>query len=350
MSGAHTVKYTPQELDDAEKAQARANIGAQKSGNYIETESDPTVPDWAKAAEKPTYTAAEVGADAAGTAAGLITAHNTDASAHADVRLLLEDLSERLNAVADSDDKTLDQLSEIVAYIKSNKDLIDEVTTKKVNVSDIMDNLVTNVPDKPLSAAQGVVLKALIDGLTKDKLDSSALDGAVENALSEAKASGAFDGENGVSCTHSWDGTVLNVTSASGTSSANLKGEKGDDGRGFAVLGYYDTLAELEAAVPNPDAGVAYGVGVSAPYDIYIYDVISGTWVNNGAIQGAKGDPGKDFTYADFTPEQLAALKGGKGDKGDPGYTPQRGNDYWTASDIATIKSYVDEAILNGEW
>jgi hypothetical protein len=262
----------------------------------------------------------------------------------------LEDLSERLNAVADSDDKTLDQLSEIVAYIKSNKDLIDEVTTKKVNVLDIVDNLVTNAPDKPLSAAQGVVLKALIDGLTKDKLDSSALDGAVENALSEAKASGAFDGENGVSCTHSWDGTVLKVTSASGTSSANLKGEKGDDGRGFAVLGYYDTLAELEAAVPNPDAGVAYGVGVSAPYDIYIYDVISGTWVNNGAIQGAKGDPGKDFTYADFTPEQLAALKGGKGDKGDPGYTPQRGNDYWTASDIATIKSYVDEAILNGEW
>ncbi len=31
------------------------------------------------------------------------------------------------------------------------------------------------------------------------------------------------DGEDGVSCTHSWDGTVLTVTSASGTSSADLK-------------------------------------------------------------------------------------------------------------------------------
>ncbi len=36
--------------------------------------------------------------------------------------------------------------------------------------------------------------------------------------------------------------------------------------------------------------------------------------------------------------------------KGDPGHTPVRGTDYWTESDIAEIKSYVDEAILNGAW
>jgi hypothetical protein len=37
-------------------------------------------------------------------------------------------------------------------------------------------------------------------------------------------------GKDGVSVTHSWSGTVLNVTSASGTSSADLKGEKGEKG------------------------------------------------------------------------------------------------------------------------
>lgn len=37
-------------------------------------------------------------------------------------------------------------------------------------------------------------------------------------------------GEDGVSCTHSWDGTVLTITSASGTSSADLKGPPGDSG------------------------------------------------------------------------------------------------------------------------
>ena len=37
-------------------------------------------------------------------------------------------------------------------------------------------------------------------------------------------------GQDGVSATHSWNGTVLTITSASGTSSADLKGEKGDKG------------------------------------------------------------------------------------------------------------------------
>lgn len=39
-----------------------------------------------------------------------------------------------------------------------------------------------------------------------------------------------------------------------------------------------------------------------------------------------------------------------KGDKGDKGDKPVRGTDYWTATDIATIKGYVDSAILGGAW
>lgn len=97
---------------------------------------------------------------------GQIGTHNTNTTAHNDIRELVSGLTTRLNALADSDDTTLDQLSEIVAYIKNNKSLIDGITTSKVNVSDIIDNLTTNVTNKPLSAAQGVVLKALIDAIT----------------------------------------------------------------------------------------------------------------------------------------------------------------------------------------
>ena len=104
---------------------------------------------------------------------GQINAHNTATDAHNDIRLFVEGLATRLNALANSDDTTLDQMAEVVAYIKSNRSLIEEVTTNKVNVSDIIDNLTTNVANKPLSAAQGVALKVLVDAL-QTQLDGKA--------------------------------------------------------------------------------------------------------------------------------------------------------------------------------
>lgn len=130
------------------------------------TETDPTVPSWAKGSEKPTYTADEVGADKSGTALSVVSAHNVEETSHNDIRLLIEGLTSRLNALANSDDTTLDQMAEVVAYIKDNRELFEQITTGKVNVADIVNNLTTNVATKPLSAAQGVALKALIDAIT----------------------------------------------------------------------------------------------------------------------------------------------------------------------------------------
>ena len=165
----------------AEAIAAAVEAYIKEHGVTVE-ETDPTVPDWAKQPSKPTYTASEVGAlpssytppvtsvngktgevslnaqdvrarpdtwtpsasdvgaDAAGTASGAVAAHNVSGAAHADLRALIDGLTSRLNALADSDDTTLDQLSEIVAYIKSNRTLIDAVTTGKVSASDIVDN------------------------------------------------------------------------------------------------------------------------------------------------------------------------------------------------------------------
>ena len=136
----------------------------QQSGTGSE-ETDPTVPNWAKQPNKPTYTASEVGADASGTAENKVSAHNTATDAHNDIRLLVQGLTERLNALADSDDMTLDQMSEIVSYIKYNRSLINGIDTNKVDVSDIINNLTSNNTNKPLSAKQGMVLKSLIDGI-----------------------------------------------------------------------------------------------------------------------------------------------------------------------------------------
>lgn len=95
-----------------------------------------------------------------------VSNHNTSTTAHSDIRELISGLTTRLNALADSDDTTLDQLSEIVAYIKSNRTLIESVTTNKVNVSDIVNSLTSTATNKPLSAYQGKVLNDLITALT----------------------------------------------------------------------------------------------------------------------------------------------------------------------------------------
>lgn len=72
-----------------------------------------------------------------------------------------------------SNDTDLDTVQEIVTYIKNNKSLIDGVTTNKVNVSDIVDNLTSQLANKPLSANQGYVLKALIDALSNTKANAA---------------------------------------------------------------------------------------------------------------------------------------------------------------------------------
>ena len=100
---------------------------------------------------------------------------------------------------------------------------------------------------------------------------------------------------------------------------AGPRGEKGERGDGFTIKGYYPSAAALEAAQSAPEAGDAYGVGASKPYDIYVFDGVSRAWINNGSIQGTKGDKGDAFTYDDFTAEQLEALTGPQGERGPKG-------------------------------
>ena len=109
----------------------------------------------------------------------------------------------------------------------------------------------------------------------------------------------------------------------------------GKDGKSFEIKGYYASTAALEEGVPKPAPGDAYCVGSAAPYDVYIYDGVSGEWINNGTIQGAKGDTGAAGTT--FTPHldgngnlswtndggldnpETQNIRGAKGDKGETG-------------------------------
>ena len=76
-------------------------------------------------------------------------------------------------------------------------------------------------------------------------------------------------------------------------------GPKGDKGDAFT---YNDFTPEQLASLKGPQGEQ----GIQGPV-------------------GPKGDKGDAFTYSDFTPDQLAALKGPKGDKGDKGDIGERG-------------------------
>lgn len=211
----------------------------------------------------PNQTAEQVGADPSGTAAGKVAAHNTNTGAHSDIRLLISTLATRLDALANSDDTTLDQMAEVVAYIKDNRDLIEQVTTGKVSVTDIINNLSTNVANMPLSAAQGVAIKALIDGLSAGKLDASKLTEAINTALAQAKASGEFNGAKGD------PGTSITVTSV--TESAESGGSnvvKFSNGKTLTVKNGKDGNPGY-----TPQKGVDYGT--PADQEAIVQEVIT---------------------------------------------------------------------------
>jgi len=190
--------------------------------------------------------------------------------------LLISELTTRLNALADSDDTTLDQLSEIVAYIKNNKTLIDGITTSKVSVSDIIDNLTSTATNKPLSANQGKILKESINSLTKSDIGL----GNVENK-SSATIRSELTKENVT--------TALGYTPSSSVSITNnllatVPGTALDAVQGKALKDQLDkqnsNLSELSgslvnAMMPNYGAGYSVSNGFVAPVGGWIVCHIS---------------------------------------------------------------------------
>lgn len=284
------------------------------------TESDPTVPAWAKQQTKPKYTADEVGArpstwmptysdvgaEKSGTADTKVATHNTNGAAHNDIRLLIEGLTTRLNALANSDDKTLDQMKEVVDYIKANRDLIGEITTNKISYSDIVNNLTTNVSSKPLSAAQGVALKALIDAITiPTKVSELTNDAGYLKSYTEsdptvpswAKASTKpkYTAEEVGAVSSKALADAINVALATAKESGEFDGKDGEDGEdGYTPVkgtDYYtaEDKAELISGLTNK-----LSLGIASDGLIYLF--VDGNPVGTGIPMGNSGDV---FGYVD---------------------------------------------------
>ena len=97
------------------------------------------------------------------------------------------------------------------------------------------------LPEIPQTAAEQIAL------LAQEAVDTA-------RSVREDADAGRFDGEDGVSVTHQWDGSVLTITSASGTSSADLRGPQGPEGK------QGPQGPEGQAGKDAPQDAVRYGV------------------------------------------------------------------------------------------
>ena len=194
-------------------------------------------------------------------------------------------------------DAILGRYPDIITQLLNRMDSVEAVFAPTVEITEIEGGHHLKMVD-----VNGTYEFDVMDGAKGDKGDAFTYSDFTAEQLA------ALKGEKGDAFTYS-DFTAEQL--------AALKGEKGDTGSGLRILGYYETLTALESSVTNPSVGDAYGVGSSEPYNIYIYTGING-WVNNGALQGAKGEDG---------------------------HTPEKGIDYFTDADKQEIATAASEMI-----
>ena len=72
------------------------------------------------------------------------------------------------------------------------------------------------------------------------------------------------------------------------------------NGTSLSPIGHFPNAEALETIVENPQPGDVYSVGMEVPYEIYTWDGINLMWRNQGQLQGAPGEKGKDGVI--FTP------------------------------------------------
>lgn len=103
-------------------------------------------------------------------------------------------------------------------------------------------------------------------------------------------------------------------------------------GTSFNVVGSVNTVEELPD-INSVDVGTAYFVGITTPRDVYVADITK-QWINQGKLQGPKGDKGDK---GDTGPQGI---------QGPPGTNGQDGTNGQNGTSVLAIKVNSEEEAL----
>ena len=150
---------------------------------------------------------------------------------------LISDMSESLNEIENLDlDVNKEGTTSTVTITKkdgSTKSVeIKDATINGMNSIELVAGKNINLEQKDnqlkISSLGGGGVSDYNELDNKPKINGTELKGNLTNK--DLGIKNGVDGKDGISVTHSWNGTVLTITSASGTSSADLKGDTGPQG------------------------------------------------------------------------------------------------------------------------
>lgn len=106
-----------------------------------------------------------------------------------------------------------------------------------------------------------------------------------------------------------------------------IQGQKGDTGEGIKLLGYFDTLVELQSAHPTGSEGDAYLVGSN----LYVWSDTSTSWVDTGEVRGPEGPQGPQGPEGPEGPQGIQGIQGIPGEKGEQGIPGTNATSTWGA-------------------